>query len=820
MKLERIVMAVSLLSVWLLAPSVRAQSGSAVPAEQKDIPTVAITPISSPLDAGTTSGGGTKDVGKSATVTANANAGALFEGWTIGGALGTTYPVTNTLYTNYVSGVLVVTNIIGTNCVGTNVVVTNAPFTIVATTNRYEFTVTTAEKLYANFDWVVTTKVSPTGAGTTTGSGDYTNHANVPLTATATNAWYHFADWTKSGKVVSTNAAYTITNLTAGETLTANFKLYEYAIKTTNSPLHAGHTTGGGIYDAGSKIVVSASAEAGYKFAAWSYGVNSVTNEPYHFTVTSNETLTAYFDDVSVPTIDITSPAHGAKVGASLLQITGTANNILDVSLVVVKLDGVAVPVYSTNKWTNWWAGVLLAPGANEISAYAVSEAGHPSKTNSITVTDTNTGLAPLALAGLIAGSTNNVGGSNWLSFGPATFEQFGLGPNQGSGAGNYTYTQTGPDTATLVSSFFTPPNMATNAISTNFLTFTSPYVASTTNSGATNSGSIAFRPAPDYNVSSPAGLTATAISGNNTITTAYGDTTFTTTNTNATQTNITSGTYISAQYGPVASMIMETNAGTGVGVVETNYIFNFFTNTDSGAGFETTFNGVGAPVFQSGSFTWVTNATKEKYVAPESLRGMSAAVDPSSGGKFVATFGEATLAQTGTTTNDPNALVANYFYFRTGTNTAALYIYDLPPSTNITAIALTFKSSSKAVFSGVSGTNEFTGTNTLSQVPSTGYFAPDALPQAKITPTIGGKVGKTLDLGDGNYTNSASGKTGTYTYSRFSPTVGVITATFGGEEAYYELTFTSSNGGSNVGDLYLVNTNGMTAAGTFTLVK
>jgi hypothetical protein len=676
--------------------------------------------------------------------------------------------------------------------------------------------------VYANFDWVVTTKVSPADAGTNSGAGDYTNGATVTVKATATNAWYYFTDWTKSGKVVSSNATYVITNLTSGETLTSNFKLYEYAVKTATNIAKAGKTTGAGNYVVGTKATVTATAAAGYKFIGWYAGAPPVvvTNKAdYTFTVLGNETLTAYFEDVSVPTIEITSPANKEKVGASLLAITGTANNVLDVSNVVVELDGVAVPVSSTNKWTNWWCGVLLAPGTNIISAYAVSKVGTSSATKTVTVIDTNTGFAPEALAGLIAGSLNNVEGSNWLSFGTATMEQFGLGPNQGSGAGNYTYTQTGPDTATLVSSFFTPPNMATNAISTNFLTFTNPFIALTTNSGATNSGTIVFRPVPAYNVSSPAGLTATAISGTNTITTAYGDTTFTSTTINATATNITSGTYKSAQYGPLAAMVMETNAGTGAGVVETNYIFNLFTNSAGGAGFVTTFNGVGGPEFSSGSFTWVTNATSEKYVAPETLNGMSAAVTPASGGKFVATFGEATLAQTGTTANDGNAFAANYFYSRTGPSNAYLYVYDyLPPSTNIIAYSLTFKTSDKAVWTSYEGATNNTGTNIFSAIASADYFAPAALPHATITPTVGGKAEKTLVLSDGQFTDNQLGTSGTCTYSQFSPTVGVIAATDNGKTAYYVLTFTGSTAGSKVGDFYLINADGTTVAGSFTL--
>jgi hypothetical protein len=303
--------------------------------------------------------------------------------------------------------------------------------------------------------------------------------------------------------------------------------------------------------------------------------------------------------------------------------------------------------------------------------------------------------------------------------------------------------------------------------------------------------------PAPPYDVSSPAGFkVVTGTTATNTNSTTFADATFATTNViNGTNAPTVSGAYTSVQYGPLAAMIVETNG------VETNYIFNWFADTSSGTWYTTTFDGAGlGPTFSFGAFTAAKSPTGEKYLAPESLNGMSVQVTPASGGKFALTAGQATLAQTGKTTNDNDTLVANYLYTRNGPSNAVLYIYDLPPSANTTALSLTFEHSGKAAWSGRSGTNVFSGTSTFSVLPQAGYFAPAAMDAGKVVLGVGAsKV--TMSLNDGGFTNLATPRYGSYTYTPFSPTVGMIVQTDKDTNSpgvsYLQLTFTSASAGT-----------------------
>lgn len=69
--------------------------------------------------------------------------------------------------------------------------------------------------------YTITTAVSPSGAGTTTGDGTYTSGASCTLTATPASG-YSFVRWEKNGAQVSTSASYTFT-VSESATYTAVF---------------------------------------------------------------------------------------------------------------------------------------------------------------------------------------------------------------------------------------------------------------------------------------------------------------------------------------------------------------------------------------------------------------------------------------------------------------------------------------------------------------------------------------------------------------------------------------------------------------------
>jgi len=86
--------------------------------------------------------------------------------------------------------------------------------------------------------------------------------------------------------------------------------------------------------------------------------------------------------DTTPPTLSITTPAPGQQVSNSVFTVTGAANDDVVVSAVRCRLNG--------GDWTqaagtvNWTNTVLLNPGSNTFSAYALDASGKVSATNTV----------------------------------------------------------------------------------------------------------------------------------------------------------------------------------------------------------------------------------------------------------------------------------------------------------------------------------------------------------------------------------------------------------------------------------------------------
>ncbi|MGD1019973.1 MAG: hypothetical protein ABSA12_11725 [Verrucomicrobiia bacterium] len=178
----------------------------------------------------------------------------------------------------------------------------------------------------------VATSSSPAAGGTTSGGGTVNCGSNVTVCATP-NSCYGFVNWTQNGTVVSTSACYSFT-ATSNETLVANFSLNSDTITTTASPAIAGTASGGGTFNCGSNVTVTATANACYQFVNWTEGGTVVsTSASYTFTASSNETLTANFTPTTYMIGTGSSPTGGGSTSGggtvscgSNVTVTATAN--------------------------------------------------------------------------------------------------------------------------------------------------------------------------------------------------------------------------------------------------------------------------------------------------------------------------------------------------------------------------------------------------------------------------------------------------------------------------------------------------------------
>jgi hypothetical protein len=310
-----------------------------------------VTANASPAAGGSVSGGGTYDAGSTVTLTASASTGYVFSSWT--GCSSTSSSCT-------------LTNLAGNATVTANFIA------------RY----------------TVTTSANPAAGGSVTGGGTYNAGSTVTLTATASSG-YAFSSWTGCS---STTSSCTLTNLAGNATVTANF-IARYTVTTSANPAAGGSVTGGGTYNAGTGIVLTATANGGYAFSSWT-GCPSASGASCTInSVSANYTVTANF--VARYTVSATAnPAAGGTFAG-----TGTYNAGSTVAVTATANAG-----YVFASWTG-------CPSASGATCTFANLAGNVSATANFTARYTvTTNASPAAGGSVGGGGTYNAGSTITLT--------------------------------------------------------------------------------------------------------------------------------------------------------------------------------------------------------------------------------------------------------------------------------------------------------------------------------------------------------------------------------------------------------------------
>lgn len=183
------------------------------------------------------------------------------------------------------------------------------------TDNPRTVTVTSDATYIAYFEadaptqYTITVNSANPSMGSVTGGGTYGDGSTVTLTATPNNG-YAFARWREDN---NTDNPRTIT-VTGDRTYTAIFQYtggsepQQYLITVVSNNPDRGSVSGGGLYDAGSIITITAEPFAGYEFVQWQDGN---TDDFRTITVTGDATYTAYFranngiDDIDIEQVKV-----------------------------------------------------------------------------------------------------------------------------------------------------------------------------------------------------------------------------------------------------------------------------------------------------------------------------------------------------------------------------------------------------------------------------------------------------------------------------------------------------------------------------------
>ncbi|MCK9640657.1 MAG: ice-binding family protein [Prolixibacteraceae bacterium] len=254
-----------------------------------------------------------------------------------------------------------------------------APFTVYTGTISAGVKNTLGTPMAADYVWSFTTipqltlSSNPLLGGITTGAGVFAQGSNVTAVATA-NTGFNFINWTDGAIVVSTAASYQFA-MAGNKTLVANF-IPKYLVTTVSNPLLGGTTSGGGTFNSGLSVTVTAVPNTGFTFTNWTEGTTvASTSANYLFTIAGNRTLTANFTAVGF-TLNVTAingsvvknPNLTTYASGATVQLTATPNSGYTFTSWSVDATGSTNPLTVTmnankNITANFTAGIIPPSG-------------------------------------------------------------------------------------------------------------------------------------------------------------------------------------------------------------------------------------------------------------------------------------------------------------------------------------------------------------------------------------------------------------------------------------------------------------------------
>jgi len=158
--------------------------------------------------------------------------------------------------------------------------------------------------------WTVSVSADPPGAGTVSGGGTYKDGTEVTVEAEPADC-YEFLGWYEDGQLVSSDASYTFI-VTRNRDLVAKFQIRQYTVTVSANPPEGGSVEGGGTYNCGALVTVTAIPNTGWHFVRWTEDGEEVsTDASYTFTIAANRTLVAHFTQITY-TITATAGPGGS----------------------------------------------------------------------------------------------------------------------------------------------------------------------------------------------------------------------------------------------------------------------------------------------------------------------------------------------------------------------------------------------------------------------------------------------------------------------------------------------------------------------------
>ena len=280
-------------------------------------------------------------------------------------------------------------------------------------TITYEFDVTSDRSIVAAFvqeEYTVTIDATEGGTAAIENPAEVYHYGDVINLTNTPNEGYHFVNYTVDGTEVT--SPYTVTG---SVTIVANFESDEipqpetYIITVSANPTEGGTVSGGGEYEVGASVTVTANANEGYEFKRWTEDDAFVSSNPnYTFTVSGNRELVAVFEEaapepetftitvldnengtVTAPesaqageTVVVTAEPNEGYILTSLYYYTTDAEDVTDIDLEAMSFEMPAANVTIGAEFTEETPQpevytITVLPNAHgTITAPATAEAG------------------------------------------------------------------------------------------------------------------------------------------------------------------------------------------------------------------------------------------------------------------------------------------------------------------------------------------------------------------------------------------------------------------------------------------------------------
>ena len=229
--------------------------------------------------------------------------------------------------------------------------------------------------MFATSQFVVKVESDHPAWGSVTGGGTFYYGDTIQIAATA-YLGFEFVSWNDD----NTDNPRTVI-VTEDITYTARFRIQQCLIKTEVTPEGAGSVNGGGIYDYGTTIHLTAHSNTGYIFDRWDDGN---INNPRTVLVEENATFTAIFSPLQYEITTESEPVEGGTVSGAGIYDYGTT----------VTLKAVANEYYTFLCWSD---GIVTNPRNITVTGNAHYKAlfhlnGTPQYTITVTANDPNLG--------------------------------------------------------------------------------------------------------------------------------------------------------------------------------------------------------------------------------------------------------------------------------------------------------------------------------------------------------------------------------------------------------------------------------------------